>query len=119
MKQQCSAKLHYMKKRAEFLALNRKSKRFVGAGMLVVAQWRNEEELHIGFTASKKVGGAVQRNRAKRRMRAVVDGLVRLNPSFQTKGRGLALILIAKKEILTTPFEVLEKDLSHALEEML
>jgi ribonuclease P protein component len=44
-------------------------------GLMLQARRRAEEEpaaspVRVGYTCSKKVGGAVQRNRAKRRLRA-------------------------------------------------
>lgn len=40
--------------------------------MVVQARARRDDDpaIGVGFTASRKVGGAVQRNRAKRRLRA-------------------------------------------------
>ncbi|GIV65987.1 MAG: ribonuclease P protein component [Chloroflexota bacterium] len=60
----------------------------------------NEEgQLRVGITASKAVGSAVDRNRAKRRLRAVLD---RLLPNVQP---GWDVVLIARKPVLTADFE--------------
>ena len=64
---------------------------------LVYAKSRNET-VRIGFSVSKRVGNSVQRNRAKRRMRACITPMV-----DHLKG-GCNLILIAKPEVLDAPF---------------
>jgi ribonuclease P protein component len=59
-----------LKKRSEFLAAAKGLARPRGA---VVIQARNRDDgsmaLRVGFTATRRIGGAVQRNRAKRRLR--------------------------------------------------
>ena len=37
---------------------------------------QSNQTVHIGFTATKKIGNAVTRNRAKRRLRALVDTII-------------------------------------------
>jgi len=71
-------KLTKITKRAEFLrAAN--AKRQAAPGFLVQARARNDGdlELRVGFTCSKKIGNAVARNRAKRRLRAVARAITR------------------------------------------
>ena len=69
---------------------------------LVFAKSRNET-VRIGFSVSKRVGNSVQRNRAKRRMRACITPMV-----DRLKG-GCNLILIAKPEVLDAPFPELQR----------
>lgn len=63
-----------LRKRAEFLAAAR-ARRQATAGFLLQARRRDPDEgaegVRVGFTCSKKVGNAVTRNRAKRRLRAI------------------------------------------------
>ncbi len=70
-----SVKPEMIEKRRDFLAAAR-ARRWVAKGMLVQGRQRREGQpsapaaIRVGYTCSKKVGGAVVRNRAKRRLRA-------------------------------------------------
>lgn len=55
-------------------------------------------EVRFGITAGRSVGGAVQRNRAKRLLRSGVQPLIQqVNPGWKA-------ILIARRPILEAPF---------------
>lgn len=63
-----------IRKRRDFLAAAR-ARRHAAPGLILQGRRRREDEcdpsaLRIGYTCSKKVGNAVARNRAKRRLRA-------------------------------------------------
>ena len=62
--------LRTLGKRAEFLAANAGARR-VTDGFILLARDRRDSEpaLGVGFTCSRKLGNAVARNRAKRRLR--------------------------------------------------
>lgn len=68
------------------------------------------DALRVGFTASRKVGGAVVRNRAKRRLRAaaarILPGVGRLGTDY---------VLIARAATAARPFAALLGDLETAL----
>lgn len=65
----------------------------------------------FGFTVTKQMGGAVERNRIKRRLRAAVgllgEGATRANHDY---------VLIARTGALSRPFADLQKDLERALQ---
>lgn len=66
-------KTETLKKRADFLRAA-KAKRLPCPAFLLQARQRDldpQEGLRVGFTCSKKLGNAVARNRAKRRLREV------------------------------------------------
>jgi len=66
------------------------------------------KEYKKGFTASKKVGNAVYRNRAKRRLRA-------LFMEFSSQMNSGTYILVAKEPIRNTSHETLKSDFDKAL----
>ena len=71
---------------------------------LVYAKSRNES-VRVGFSVSKRIGNAVQRNRAKRRMRAS------LSPMLPHLAGGFNVIFVAKPEVLEAPFPELSKQM--------
>ncbi len=106
-----SVRLQGLKKRADFLAAARAHKQ-VTPGFVLQARARDQAPLmRVGFTASKKVGNAVARNRAKRRLRALAREI--LPASGQP---GWDYVLIARKgETASRSFADLCKDLTKAL----
>ena len=64
----------------------------------------------VGFTASRKVGKAVERNRARRRLRAAAAEVL---PALGEAGTDY--VLVARKATLERPYDDLVKDLHQAL----
>lgn len=97
-------------KRAQFL--------FVRAGFrasrpAVLVEARRREAagaIRLGFTASKKVGGAVARNRAKRRLR---EAARRLLPELGLAG--VDYVLVARQQTPSAAWPALLDDLGNAL----
>lgn len=87
---QASSCVLTLTKRSDFLALNR-ARRQVMPTMLVQGRARQDgsDAVRVGFTCSKKVGNAVARNRAKRRLREVAR---RVLPTHAQDGWDYALI---------------------------
>jgi ribonuclease P protein component len=67
--------------------------------------------MKLAFVASKKVGNAVKRNRAKRLLRA----LVLKNESKLTTGE---YVFVAKEDILKKDFDTLKKDFRYAMKKI-
>ena len=66
--------------------------------------------VRVGFTASRKVGNSVKRNRARRRLRAVVQVVC---PSIMFSGEDV--VLIARSATVEAPFTTLLRDFHQAL----
>jgi ribonuclease P protein component len=82
-------------------------------GLLLQARQRDDDEtgLRVGFTCSKKVGNAVDRNRAKRRLREVARHMLSIHGRL-----GWDYVLIGKAEkTVERPFDELCKDLKKSL----
>jgi ribonuclease P protein component len=78
--------------------------------LLVLVTTNNEEQFsRVGITAGKSIGGAVQRNRAKRRIRAAVRSI---QPEIAP---GWDIMLIARPAVITADYSQLEKALKDLL----
>jgi ribonuclease P protein component len=66
--------------------------------------------LRYGLTVSRKVGGAVVRNRVRRRLRAVAEAIL---PAHAAPGHDY--VLIGRAATATRPFVALQEDLTTAL----
>ncbi len=84
--------------------------------MMVQARKRGDgtDTMRVGFTCSKKVGNAVARNRAKRRLREVARLVL---PRY---GRpGWDYVLIGRSEATAArEFQALQQDLVYALKKV-
>ena len=99
-------------KRADFLKAASARRQGVG-GLLLQARDRADgsSQVRIGFTASKKIGNAVLRNRAKRRLRALAREAL-----YSVARPGWDYVLVARpKETVTRSYADLQADLVEAL----
>ena len=119
-----TARLRTLRKRRDFLAAAR-AKRCASPGLVVQKVRRSPgggvvpvgavgaTEVGVGFTASKKVGNAVARNRAKRRMRALAAEIL------PHRGQpGCDYVLIARQALLARPYGALRGDLLSCLDRL-
>ncbi len=81
----------------EFRRVYREGRRFLGA-MLVLYVRPTDGRRRVGITAGRRFGGAVARNRAKRRLR---EAFRRLEGRLRDRGD---LVLVARPPVLTAPF---------------
>jgi ribonuclease P protein component len=63
----------------------------------------------FGFTVTKALGGAVERNRIRRRLKAAVTAVAK-----DAACAGHDYVLIARRAARDCPFELLKKDLERA-----
>lgn len=102
-----------LKRRAEFLAAA-KGARFRARPFSLQALAADEggaaRPPRFGFTVTKKVGGSVERNRIRRRLREAV----RLLPENSAR-LGHDYVIVARREALAAPFLSLQNELRRAL----
>ena len=101
-------------RRPEFLRVAATRRRWATPGLILqVAESPASEPngaFRLGFTASRKVGGAVQRNRARRRLRAAAAAVM---PGHAAQG--MDYVLVARAATVTRPYAGLLGDLETAL----
>lgn len=104
-----------LKRRPEFLRIAAKGKKTVTPG-LVLQACRHAHPcgpVRYGLTASRRVGGAVQRNRARRRLREAARAILPVHAA-----PGHDYVLIARAATPTRPFNLLLRDLEKALKRL-
>ncbi len=109
-----SACLPRLKRRKDFVRLTRRGRHAAAPGLVLQCADQPEaivgDVQRVGFTASRKVGGAVTRNRARRRLRALADSIL---PERAVAGRDY--VLVARRTTASRPFPALIADLESAL----
>ena len=99
-----------LRRRSDYLRVAATRLKAVTPGIIVQAAPRNDDAIGVGITASRRVGNAVRRNRARRRLSALVT------PVLSRSGRRATdYVLIARPETVHRPFARLVGDLEKAL----
>jgi ribonuclease P protein component len=99
-----------LKKRAEFLACAKAPSCARGAVAIQALPQPGRAGIGVGFTATRKIGGAVVRNRAKRRLREAARLLL---PALGRPGHDY--VFIARQGAADRPWERLLDDVKSAL----
>jgi len=99
-----------LRQRSDFLAAATGPRAPVSGFVLQALNRREDGPVRVGFTVSKKVGNAVERNRVRRRLREVV----RLAAEDSMRP-GYDYVLIGRRAALDLPFERLVEEFGRAL----
>src|SRR6185437_1208629 len=110
-----------LKNRADFLRVAATRRRAVRDGLILQVAPQPEAdqseleigELRVGYTASKRVGNEVVRNRAKRRLRAAAAEIL-----ARDGRKGTDYVLIARADTPSRPYRDLVGDLASALRQV-
>lgn len=95
-----------LKKRHDFLKISKCGKRFYSEHFLVqiLQNPENSGMFRVGYVATRKIGNAVKRNKAKRRLRALVYQFRDNLP------KGYEYVFVAKASLWSVTFEILQSD---------
>ena len=111
-------------RRAEFLEVAAANRKWVAPGLILQVRRQPTSEpqsdkampaadVRVGFTASRKVGNAVKRNRARRRLRAVAAQVLDAHAT-----RGMDFVLIARPATVERDYRALVGDLVAGLKRL-
>jgi ribonuclease P protein component len=97
--------------RSEFLRAAAKGRKAPMPGLVLQALPRNDDgPARLGFTATKKIGDAVIRNRTRRRLKEAARLVLAEQPL-----RGVDIVLIGRAATARRDFGALQDDLRRAL----
>lgn len=103
------AKKYRVRKNSEFKRIYQDSRSFAAKNMILFVLQREDRELKVGFSVSKKIGKAHTRNRAKRQMREVV------RTNFAHLKEGHEVIFLARKPISLASYKEIKQDMVNLL----
>ncbi len=101
-----------LKSSAEFRRVSREGRRWAGPAFVMQLLKKNDDEnFRLGLTVSRKVGNAVTRNRAKRRLREMV------RHTLKTRAlKSIDIVLIANTSATTRDFKEMTDDFARGLD---
>ena len=99
-----------LRQRADFLAAATGTKVPAAAFVLQARKRDDDGPVRMGFTVSKKVGNAVERNRVRRRLREIV----RLSGTSRMQ-TGHDYVLVGRRAALKVPFDRIAEEFDGAL----
>ncbi len=103
-----------LKASADFQRISRINQKWFTPGFVVqIEKKETDAPFRVGFTVSRRVGNAVTRNLAKRRLREMVRLLLK-----EKDLRGFDLVLIGKTDAAVRDFAAMQKDLLWALKKL-
>jgi ribonuclease P protein component len=102
-----------LRHRADFLAAAAAARIATRAFILQMRERDDDGPARVGFTVSRKVGNAVERNRVRRRLREVV----RMAPAEAARP-GHDYVLVGRRAGLDAPFGGLLEDFKSALQRL-
>jgi ribonuclease P protein component len=100
-----------LRKRADFLGVATGPRAPATAFVVQAGARADDGPPRVGFTVSKKVGNAVERNRVRRRLREIV----RLSDAGRLRA-GNDYVVVGRRAALNLPFERLIEDFARALD---
>jgi ribonuclease P protein component len=111
----------HLKRRSEYLRVARSGRKWGTPGLVLQTGRRDARDgasdpvagIRVGFTASRKVGNAVVRNRVRRRLRAAAEEVMPMHAK-----PGCDYVIIGRVATLRRPYDALLGDLVNALKRL-
>ena len=109
-------RIQRLTRRPEFLAVAAAERTYATISVVVQAKPASDPEVaeapaRFGFTATRKIGGSVQRNRARRRLKAAA---ALLGPAHARPG--VDYVFVARGAALDRPWDDLLRDVALAMD---
>lgn len=104
-----------LRARAEFVAVQERGRRVASRHMTLLALPNTLGVNRLGVVASRRLGGAVMRNRAKRRLREMFRAG---HPETPVQGQAYDIVVIPRREITTQVFSELQAEFNAALRKL-
>ena len=102
-----------LRRRADYLRVQAAERRIALPGLLLQAAPGEVGCCRVGFTASRKVGNAVTRNRARRRLKALASEIL---PGHAISGHDF--VLVARQGTPLRDYAALRRDLEAAFKKL-
>jgi ribonuclease P protein component len=104
-----------LKRRSDFLRVAEARRKYAAPGLVLQARRREEADvpaaaIRVGFTVTRKLGGAVERNRARRRLKSAAEAVM---PEAAAPGHDY--VVIGRAATRGRPYAALLDDLRAAL----
>jgi ribonuclease P protein component len=93
----------------DFMRVRRFGKSYAHPLLALTVQPNQLDYSRIGVSAGRSFGNAVNRNRAKRRLRAAIQ------PDLESIVPGWDIVLIARRPVLAAPFQEIQSALATLL----
>lgn len=105
-----------LKQNVDFRRLYRRGKTVVTPSLVIYGMKNRENINRLGITAGKKVGGAVQRNRAKRRIRALFCNWLK---ETEFRNKSYDFVIVARARAVDVEPNKIKRDFENAIQKVL
>jgi ribonuclease P protein component len=103
-------KINIIKKNTDYNRIIKSCKPYKYKDYIIYIEKNNDDIYHFGFSVSKKIGGAVLRNKIKRQLKNIID-----KKNYQN---GFNCIIMVRKGILDKSFTDMETELLYILKKV-
>jgi ribonuclease P protein component len=107
-----------LRSRSEFDVVQRQGRRVATPLLVLLARPNQLDRDRLGIIASRKLGGAVTRVRAKRRIREIFRTGTGRTDGTPLTARALDLVVIPRREMIAAPYAAVRATFTSAVERL-